>query len=289
MWRRQRTGSVLCPGCGRLVGAAESTCPFCGRAAPGMWGFTGALRKLSAGGELGVWPLVAGAAIVVYVASLAVDMQGVGLRGGLFGLLSPSGKSLFGFGASGGLPVFQYGRWWTPLSASWLHGNLLHILLNFMGIRQLLPLMAHVYGPGRTLIIYCLAGVLGFAATTASVFMPGFVTAILGGGMRMSVGASASLFGLIGALLHYSRRTGSRMLSQQLWSWALPMFVFGLLWSGVIDNWAHLGGFAGGWLLSRWLDPLRPERPDHVIAGVLCLLASFAAVGWSLFTARAIF
>ena len=38
-------------------------------------------------------------------------------------------RSLILFGASGAYPVFGLGRWWTVLSAGWLHGGLLHIVL----------------------------------------------------------------------------------------------------------------------------------------------------------------
>jgi hypothetical protein len=45
-----------------------------------------------------------------------------------------------------------------------------------------------------------------------------------------------------------------------------------------IDNYAHGGGFAGGWLAARLLDPLKPERIDHLILGLVCLGASLLAV-----------
>ena len=282
MLGRQRTGSVVCPSCGRLVGAAENRCPFCGRAAPAMWGFAPLLRRLG-GGEQGLWPIVATSCVVLYVAMLAINPEGISTGGGIFGFLAPSNASLLAFGASGAVPVLGRGHWWTLLSAGWLHGNLLHILFNLMWVRQLAPAVAHLYGPGRTLIIYTLSSVAGFLMSSLNVFMPGFVRTMLGGG-QFTVGASAALFGLLGALIHYSRRGGSKMLGQQVWSWAIPLFIFGLIFPGV-DNWAHLGGFAGGWLLSRWLDPMRPERVDHLIGGGLCLLASAAAVVWSLLTA----
>jgi rhomboid protease GluP len=62
------------------------------------------------------------------------------------------------------------------------------------------------------------------------------------------------------------------------------MFVFGLIMPGV-DNAAHLGGFAGGWLASKWLDPLKPERMDHFIAAAVCLLATVVAILASLIPA----
>lgn len=280
---RQRTGSVVCPQCGRLVGAGENRCPFCGRAAPGMFGFGPLLRKIAGNAEVGLGTLVTTACVVLFLATLAIDMDGITNRG-IMGFLSPSIESLFSFGASGAAPVFRFGRWWTPLSAGWLHGNLLHILFNMMWVRQLIPAVVHLYGPGRALVIYTLSSVAGFVASSASVFLPPWLLRITGGG-GFTVGASAALFGLLGALIYYSRRGGSRALGQQVWSWAIPLFVIGFVFPGV-DNWAHLGGFAGGWLLSRWLDPMRPERLDHLVVGGLSLLASAAAIAWSLVTAR---
>jgi hypothetical protein len=51
-----------------------------------------------------------------------------------------------------------------------------------------------------------------------------------------------------------------------------------------IDNWAHLGGMAGGYLVSLWLDPLQPERGDHTIGALLLLVASLAAIAYSVVT-----
>ncbi len=55
------------------------------------------------------------------------------------------------------------------------------------------------------------------------------------------------------------------MVGSQAWSMAVFMFMFGLVMPGV-DNAAHAGGFAGGYLAGRLLDPLKPERIDHMIA-----------------------
>ena len=60
--------------------------------------------------------------------------------------------------------MFGYGRWWTVLSASWLHGGALHILFNMLWVRQLGPATAEIYGPGRMIIIYTIAGAVGFHA-----------------------------------------------------------------------------------------------------------------------------
>ena len=83
------------------------------------------------------------------------------------------------------------------------------------------------------------------------------------GGAQFTVGASAAIFGLLGALVHYGRRTGSSHVGQAGLQYALIMGVLGFIFPGV-DNCAHLGGFAGGYLASHVLDPLKPERVDHI-------------------------
>jgi len=276
MLRRQRSGSVLCPSCGQLVGVGDERCYHCGRARPGLFGFAFLLRHL--GNDLGFVPLVLGACGLLYISALAIQPGGI-RTSGLISLLSPGVESLFLLGASGSVPVFRFGRWWTVLSAGWLHAGVLHIVFNMMAVRDLVPAMAHFYGAARTVIIYTLAGVAGFAASSVAGHYLYFLPSVLRGA-GFTVGASASIFGLIGALLHYGRRGGSRLVAEHAKRWAMGGVLFGLLMPG-IDNWAHLGGMAGGYLASRWLDPLTPERGDHAIGALLCLLASLVAVVYS--------
>src|SRR5260370_25762580 len=102
-------------------------------------------------------------------------------------------------------------------------------------------------------IIYSIAGVTGFAASTLSgAFIP-----ILGGA-GFTVGASAPIFGLLGALVFYGRRTGSSIVGDQAKSWAVALFIFGFIFRGV-DNWAHLGGFAGGDAPAKGFEPRPPD------------------------------
>jgi rhomboid protease GluP len=240
-----------------------------------MWGFTGVLRKL--GQDMGFVELVLGGCILLYGASLLVG-GGPAAGGGPFSLFPPAGEALVRLGASGAYPVFGLGRWWTPLSAGWLHGDLLHLFFNLLWIRQLAPQTAELYGPSRMVILYTLSGVAGFLLSSV---MGAFVPVPFLGGAQLTVGASAPIFGLLGALVRYGRRGGSRMISSQAWTYAAVLFVFGLV-AARVDNWAHLGGFGGGYLAAVWLDPLKPERTDHALGALLCLLASAAAVAASL-------
>lgn len=271
---RQREGSVLCPSCRSLVGVNDEQCLLCGRRRPGLWGFAARLRGL--GGDMGFVSLVLWGCGALYIATLVVNPQGNSSTSPL-SFLSPSIEGLFLFGASGAIPVFGYGRWWTVLSAGWLHGGLLHILFNMMGVRNLAPGTVHFYGAARTVIIYTLSSICGFLASSVAGAYLSFMPRFLRGGATLTLGASAALFGLIGALAYYGHRTGSAMIRQQTKSWILGGLAFGFFVPG-IDNWAHLGGLAGGYLTARWLDPLRPERGDHVIMALVCLLLSALSV-----------
>jgi membrane associated rhomboid family serine protease len=283
MFGRPRTGSTLCPSCGMLVGVNDAQCLNCGRRRPGLFGLTALLR--TSGLEDAFVPIVMWGCGAMYLASLAVDqswMQG----GGLMSLLAPGNVGLFVLGESGAVPVFGYGRWWTILSASWLHGGLLHILFNMTSVRNLGPAVSHFYGGARTFIIYLVAGATGFLASSVAAAYLSFLPSFLHGG-EFTVGASAGIFGLIGAVLHYGRRGGSAHLRELATRWIVMGLAFGFFVPR-IDNWAHIGGLAGGYLMSFWLDPLRPERGKHTLIAVIALAVSLAAIVYSVPTGKAI-
>ncbi len=274
MFKRQTTGSVICTSCGTLVGVNDAVCYNCNRRNPGLWGVAPAIRRL--GQDHGFVPLVMGGTIVLYVLSLLLDVAG------MRPILAPSSMAIRLLGASGSYPVFVEGRWWTVLTAGWLHGGLIHIVLNMLWIRQLAPAVAELYGPGRMVIVYTLAGVVGFTFTSVAGRYIGFLPLI--GGAQLSLGASAPIFGLLGALVYYGNRTGSRHVREAGLQYALMMGIFGLIMPG-IDNQAHLGGFVGGYVAGLLLDPLKPERIDHLVGGAACLVVTLVAVVASFVTA----
>jgi rhomboid protease GluP len=246
---------------------------MCGRANPSLWGFAPALRQL--GADLGFVPLVVGVSTVLYVLTLLVSGQELQVMSGGFNILSPSTRALVIFGASGAVPVIGLGYWWTTLSATWLHGGLLHILFNMMWVRDIGPSTADVIGPSRTVIIYVVSGVCGFLLSSlAGAYLPPIP---LLRGASFTVGASASIFGLLGALVHYGRKSGSSLIHGQAKQWALILFIYGLVMPG-IDNFAHAGGFLGGYAMSAVFNPLTRERGDHLLIAAVCLLATFVAI-----------
>jgi rhomboid protease GluP len=230
------------------------------------------LRRL--GNDLGFTSIVIGGCAALYLLTLAASGGHIGM-GGLFSMLAPSPQALFLFGASGAMPVFGAGRWWTILSASWLHGNLLHILFNMMWVRQLAPATGELFGASRLVIIYTVAGATGFLASSVAGYVLPNVPII--GGASFTIGASAAIFGLLGAMVLYGHRTGSSHIGRQAWSWAVILFAFGIFMPGV-DNWAHAGGFVGGYVTASLLDPLKQERTDHLLIALGCIVATLASV-----------
>jgi rhomboid protease GluP len=284
MFKRQRTGSVVCASCGSLVGVNDDKCYSCGRRNPGLWGFGPMLRQF--GHDLGFVSLVVTGCSILYGLMLLVTViLGGNIMGGgnpLAMLAPPTGIAEV-FGASGAIPFFEAHHWWTILSAGWLHGSILHILFNMMWVRQLGPATADIYGPGRMVIVYTIAGAVGFLTSSIAGELLGWMPIWFLRGAGVTLGASASIFGLLGALVYYGRRGGSSMIHREAMGYAVSMFVMGLFLPGV-DNYAHAGGFAGGYLAGRWLDPLKPERMDHLVGAAACLgltalaiLASFVA------------
>ena len=191
-------------------------------------------------------------------------------------MLSPSSRALFLFGASGSLPVFAGGRWWTILSAGWLHGGAAAHLLQHDGAAsaraghrgsvRAWPHGHHLHRERR--------GRLRVSARSREPIIPPLP--FLAGG-QFTVGASASIAGLIGAVLAYGQRSGSTLARSYATQYAVMLVIIGVLMPG-IDNYAHMGGFGGGYLVARFLDPLKPERIDHVAIALLCLGVSLVSV-----------
>jgi len=244
-----------------------------------MWGFAPVLTKL--GRDMGFVPFVMTSCVILYAASWIVAVP---RASGLFGVLSPSLTGLRAFGASGIVPVWFDGFWWTLLTASWLHANPIHILMNMMSLRNVAPIVAEFYGASRMIIIYVLSGVVGFAASS---IIGAFIRLPFLSGAGFTVGASASIAGLIGAVFYYGHRTGSSHIADQAKMWIVMFLIMGFAFSG-IDNWAHLGGLAGGYAGSKFLDPLHPERLDHFLMALGLLLASAVAmiINFIMFTSR---
>ncbi len=263
---RKTEGSLVCAGCGKLVGINEPKCPYCGAWRPGLFGFAPALQRI-VGRQLDLVGLIVMTCITVYAVALLLQPEAILSGGGLMSILSPGNRALYQLGMTGGV-AWSLGWWWTLLTASYLHGNLLHIFFNMMWVRNLAPAAADVYGPARTFVLFNVSGVAGFYLSNVMTGAP-------------TVGASAGIFGLLAALIVYGRKRGSSTMSAQLWQWALILGLFGFIMPSV-NNWAHGGGFAGGWVAAHLMGFSDEQRESTgVIVSALALIA-VTAVGFGL-------
>jgi len=273
MFRNKPTRTILCPSCGRLTRADAEECLICGRRRPGMWGLSDIFRRLFRTGS--PTQLITIACIAVYVLSLAVDPAGALRPRGPFDVFSPSNRALQLLGATGSFP-WAHGEWWTLCTAIYLHGGILHILFNVLWIRQLGPAVEELYGPARFFLIFTVSGVVGFVVSN---FL----------GIPFTVGASGSIFGLLGAMVAFGRRRGGvfgTMVLRQYGQWALLLFILGFFMSGV-NNLAHGGGFVGGLgagLVLSLAERRAETTVDHVLAAG-CIIVTVLSFALALYTA----
>lgn len=181
--------------------------------------------------------------IVLYLFSFFLSL-GIGTLSEGF---SPSGEALYLIGATGRIPVGE-GRWWTLLTAIYLHGDFLHITFNMLWLLLLAPMVERIFDRSALFVIYTFSGIFGAFVSVSA-------------GTPLSVGASGAIFGLMGSLLYYGRRFG--YLSSQMenvWKWVLIGFVYGFF-TPRVDNWGHLGGLIGGVVITHLL-VLYEQRED---------------------------
>lgn len=259
-------GAIICPNCGKLISATANECIHCGMKNPNLWGLSGWMRKLF-GGQMSFIPVISAVCIVFYVLSLLIDPSAIFQTRGLLGFLSPSTASLDKLGMTGSFAMAR-GRWWTLITAIYLHGGLLHILFNVLWIRQLGPTVEDFFGISRSFVIFTFAGVLGFLISDLW-------------GISFTIGASGSIFGLLGALVYYGRKRGGTFgtaIYRQTGQWAIVLFIFGFLFPG-INNFAHAGGFIGGYLTAAVLGftESKREHRNHQLLALATIVISILA------------
>jgi rhomboid protease GluP len=255
--------TIPCPRCGRLIDGTQSSCAWCGTGRPGIWTRVAAWTSIYQNGDWLVKAIIA-ANVVFYLLSLLLSRHR-GLDVNPLSFLSPDQTSLLLLGATGSIPVVNLGRIWTLISASYLHGGLLHIFFNMMALRQIGPWVSSEFGPNRMFIIYTLSGVCGYLASCLA-------------GVSFTIGASASVCGLIGALFFFGKSRGGNYgaaVSREVSGWLVSLVLFGLIMPG-INNWGHGGGIVGGVLLGKLLGYREngPETTGHRLLALVCVLAT---------------
>jgi membrane associated rhomboid family serine protease len=156
------------------------------------------------------------------------------------------------------------GEWWRLLTATFVHVQFLHLLFNMFALWIFGPVLESMLGRTRFVTLYLLSGLVGSVAVYW-LSEPGVPT----------LGASGSIFGLLGAALVVSVRRGYDV------SWLLGLLGINLVFTFVASNisWqGHLGGLIGGLAIGAaiaWA-PRRYRTPAQVVVFAvifaLCLL-----------------
>lgn len=259
--------SILCPNCRKLISFDEPECPYCGLKRPGLHNTAGAVRRIF----FGTNPIMAIIYINIAYYVFSLFLGGISNEGS-FNFFSPSNQSLFLLGASGTIPVIGAHRFWTLISASFLHGGIMHILFNMMALYQLGPFVMQEFGFHRFINLYIITGACGFAASV--IF-----------GVPFTIGASASICGLIGAIIYYGKSRGGsygEAIYKQAMGWVIGLIFFGLIFPG-INNWAHGGGLLSGIALSFLMgyNDNKPESAWSKILAFACILLTAVILIWA--------
>lgn len=167
-------------------------------------------------------------------------------------LLDPQGRLERAFAKVNGRVLD--GEVWRLFTASFLHAGLAHLAFNTLALLSIGPAIERLYGRLRFVVIFLLGGAVGYVASVALVPAP-------------SLGASAGVFALLGALLAYAlrarhvltARSRQLVIREVLFIVALNLGL-GLL-AGFVDNAAHVGGLAGGFALGLGLRPSDARQP----------------------------
>jgi rhomboid protease GluP len=270
-----KKNSMLCPGCRKLISADEPVCPYCGLSKPGSL-FKTRFLKLFSNSSFDIMKAIITLNVGFYILSILLNPASTGFSANPMTFLSPSNTSLFMLGATGTIPIAEYGRWWTLVSASFLHAGILHIFFNMAALGQLGPFVLQEFGLSRFVIIYTVTGVAGF-----------FISYLAG--VPFTLGASASISGLIGAILYYGKSRGGFYgadIYKQATGWIFGMILFGLLVPG-INNWAHGGGVLSGILLAFLVgyNDSKKETVPHRVAAACCLFLTILSCLWAVLTA----
>jgi rhomboid protease GluP len=266
--------SILCPNCKKLISASESKCPYCGTKKPSSWWKNNSWTRGLRDSDQFVKVIIA-VNVGMYLISILLNPRATGLSMNPLTFLSPSDTSLFIMGATGTVPIDKYHRLWTLVSASFLHGGILHIFFNMAALRQLATVVNREFGVYRMFVIYTVSGIIGFWISYLA-------------GITFTIGASASVCGLVGALLYYGKSRGGiygRNLYRQVFGWVVFLFIFGLIVPG-INNWGHGGGILAGIIFGYLLGYQEKKRENllHKTLAGLCAMATLAVLIWAVGT-----
>lgn len=165
------------------------------------------------------------------------------------------------------------GQFWRLLASAFLHGSLIHLLVNMYSLWIIGSQVETYMGKWRFLVIYILSAILG--SLLSVIFLNNSI----------SIGASGAIFGLAGSLLYFGyhyRLYLSNALTSQIIPIIVLNLVLGFLISGV-DNACHIGGLIGGYLATMIVGVKYKSNKIERINGIIVYILLCAFLIYALF------
>lgn len=137
------------------------------------------------------------------------------------------------------------GEIWRLFSAILLHGSFDHLISNNLMLYIVGMASEHAIGARRTIIVYTLSGLSGSLLSVTMSPGPG-------------VGASGAIFGVTASVIVFLYKYQMHFfLRDKRIGFVLAVLALYEIGSGFtipfIDNFAHIGGFAGGAAVTHWM------------------------------------
>ncbi|GAB3795520.1 rhomboid family intramembrane serine protease [Virgibacillus kimchii] len=184
---------------------------------------------------------------------------------------SQSVETLIEFGAKYN-PAIIEGEWWRIISSMFLHIGFLHLFMNMLAVYYLGSIVERIFGSGRFMFIYFLAGIGGGLASFAF-------------SMNVSAGASGALFGLFGTLLYFGINY-KQIFLQTMGRGVLLVIIINIVFGFTIpqiDNAAHLGGLVFGFIASAIVHlPKKQKWKQQGIALVIYMVMIASLIGYGI-------
>src|SRR5579863_257236 len=150
----------MCPNCRAFITVDDNVCPYCEvKVGPP------AIARRSASEALGgIIPHARFTTMMIllintgfYIATVLYSSK----TGGRGSFMALDWQTLFDFGAKDGQAIFAGGQWWRLITAGFLHGGLVHILMNSWVLFDLGAQVEETYGTSRYLVTYFVSTING--------------------------------------------------------------------------------------------------------------------------------
>lgn len=290
----------LCRKCGAIVGAGQNTCNVCGADVTAASFSTSQTRRPYDLDAMRFARAVLNRSYIFTILFLIANFfvfllmwQSSGMNSGALLRFLP--EVLQAYGAKLNFLIRDAHEWWRFVTPVFIHGNLLHLLVNMYSLWMIGPYVEKLYGSAKFVVFWVVTGVAGVIASYLTVrpeLVKGLLTSFLFKAHDdPSVGASGALFGLIGVLFVFGIKFRGELpegFKRAFGTGLLPVILInlfiGFMARNFIDNAAHLGGLVSGAAMALVVDYKRPgERATITITWRTLQVLSLALVAVSFF------